>query len=80
MSDEEEKPLKVRNPKLSFRLPREDDYDYAYDDKPTLLETAFAVLGPRLQETKKGFILDGRLVNLDKVIQTANLRYKDDKS
>ena len=66
------------NPRMSFRLPREDDYDYHYDEKPTVLDTAFAILGPRLKENRQGFVLDGKPANLDKVLKAANLKCKDE--
>lgn len=42
----------------------------------TLIEIAQAVLGNRLKEDWRGFILDGRHCSTDAVLQAANLKYR----
>lgn len=75
MSDDD----KVPNPKLQFRLPREDNaLVVPFDDKPPLMETAKVVLGDRMQETRQGYKLDGRIVNVRDLLRAAGLRYADE--
>jgi hypothetical protein len=71
----------AKNPKLKFRLPREDNaIIIPFDDRPPLLDTVMAVLGPhRFQITRDGFKLDGKLVNLKDVLKAANLKPFDER-
>lgn len=70
---------KTPNPKLQFRLPREDNAVVVpYDDKPPLMETAKAILGERMQETRMGYKLDGKLCNVKDILKAANLKFADE--
>ncbi len=78
MSDDTEDE-KTPNPKLQFRLPREDNcLIVPFDDPPPLMEQAAAILGPRLQETRRGFTLDGKIRNIKDILKIAGLKYKDE--
>lgn len=69
---------KTPNPKLQFRLPREDNFPTVpFDDPPPLIETAEIILGKRLKITKQGFLLDGKPANTEKVLKAAGLKFKD---
>lgn len=70
---------KSPNPKLQFRLPREDNFPVVpFDDPPPLMEQALAILGPRLKETRAGFTLDGRVRNIRDILKAAGLKFKDE--
>lgn len=71
-------PVKVKNPNLSNRLPREDFAPCVdFDDRPPLMERCAEVLGDRLKVTRMGFVLDGKIANTDKVVAAAGLLFKD---
>lgn len=75
-----EAPETVKNPRLQFRLPREDKAIIVpFDDPPPLLDQAAAVLGQRLVETRMGFKLDGKIVNVAAVVRAAGLKFKDEQ-
>lgn len=70
---------KVPNPKLQFRLPREDKAIIVpYDDPTPLMEQAQLVLGPRMTETRMGYKLDGKLCNVRDILNAAGLKYADE--
>jgi hypothetical protein len=67
------------NPNLQNRLPREDNAPIVpFDDKPPLMEVAKTVLGERMQETRWGFKLDGKLCNVRDILKAAGLKYADE--
>jgi hypothetical protein len=69
---------KVPNPRLQFRLPREDNaLVVPFDDKPPLMDTAKVILGERMQETRMGYRLDGKLCNVKDILKAAGLRFAD---
>jgi hypothetical protein len=71
--------VKSPNPRLQFRLPREDNFTVVpFDDRPPLMEQAQAVLGPRLKETREGFTLDGKVRNIRDILKVAGLKFKDE--
>ena len=73
-----EREVKVKNPNLSNRLPREDFAPVVhFDDRAPLMERCAEVLGDRFKETKLGFLLDGKPANTDKVVAAAGLLFKD---
>lgn len=77
MADDEDQ--KVPNPKLQFRLPREDKAIIVpFDDKPPLMEVAKTVLGNRMQETRMGYKLDGKLCNVRDILKAAGLKFADE--
>lgn len=72
--------VEAGNPNLTNRLPREDNAPIVpFDDKPPLMDTAKVILGARLKETRDGFRLDGRLVNVRDVLKAAGLKFKDEQ-
>lgn len=78
--DDGEDAVKVKNPNLSNRLPREDFAPVVeFDDRPPLIERCQDVLKDRLKITKLGFLLDGKPVNTDKVVAAAGLLFKDEE-
>lgn len=46
------------------------------EDGFTLMEIAKAILGERLSEDWRGYLLDGRLCSTDVVMRAASLKYK----
>lgn len=69
---------KTPNPKLQFRLPREDNFPTVpFDDPPPLIDTAQIILGSRLKITRQCFLLDGKPVNTKDVLAAAGLKFKD---
>lgn len=78
--EDEGRPVKVKNPNLSNRLPREDFAPVIeFDDRPPLIDRCAEVLGERFKITKMGFLLDGKPANTDKVVAAAGLQYKDEE-
>lgn len=68
-----------KNPKLQYRLPREDNcLSVPFDDPPPLLDQAQALLGPRMKITRHSFFLDGKICNLKDIMKAARLKYKDE--
>lgn len=64
---------------MSHRLPREKGYVVVpVGDGLTTLERAMEILGDRAKETRKGFMLDGKLCNTDKIIHAAGLKFDDE--
>ncbi len=75
-----EREVKVKNPNLSNRLPREDFAPAVpFDDRPPLMERCAEVLGDRFKETRLGYLLDGKPANTDKVVAAAGLLFKDEE-
>lgn len=75
-----EREVKVKNPNLSNRLPREDFAPVVpFDDRPPLMERCAEVLGDRFKETRLGYLLDGKPANTDKVVAAAGLLFKDEE-
>lgn len=73
------KPSAAGNPNLKFRLPREDNHPVVpFDDPPPLMEQAQAILGPRMKETRLGFMLDGKPCNTKDILKAANLKFADE--
>lgn len=76
MADNEDK---TPNPKLQFRLPREDKaLVVPFDDPPPLMDQAAAVLGERLKETRMGYTLDGKVRNIRDILNAAGLKFRDE--
>lgn len=60
-----------KNPAAPVNTPAAD---LPFEFGMTMIERAKAVLGPRLREDRHlGYVLDGRVVNSDKVIEAAQL-------
>ena len=78
--EDEDDVVKVKNPNLSNRLPREDFAPVIeFDDRPPLMERCAEVLKERFKITKMGFLLDGKPANTDKVVAAAGLLFKDEE-
>ncbi len=76
-ADDSETPQK--NPKLQYRLPREDNcLSVPFDDPPNLLDMAKALLGPRMVVNRQGFFLDGKICNLKDIMKAARLKFRDE--
>ncbi len=70
---------KTPNPKLQFRLPREDKAIVVpFDDAPPLMDQASMILGDRLKETRMGYLLDGKVRNIRYILDAAGLKFKDE--
>lgn len=70
----------TKNPRLQFRLPREDHAIVVpFDDPIPLMDQAAAVLGPRLSETRMGYKLDGKITNVRAILTAAGLKFKDEQ-
>ena len=68
-----------KNPRLQYRLPREDKCIVVpFDDAPPLMEQAQSILGTRMKETRMGFTLDGKLCNVRDILNAAGLKYRDE--
>jgi len=77
--DEDDDIETTGNPKLKFRLPREDKFPFVpFDDQPPLMEQAQAILGDRMLETRMGYKLDGKVCNLRAILNAAGLKFKDE--